>query len=122
MNPIDFYAKVLEKLEVTGQGQTATAQDALLVEQAYGSLLEQLTDEELADWSVSDDLPEWSVRIMVSMVAADLVTEFGVEGDRAAKLIAEGAWNLPEPSLAERRLRKHQAASYISTPAQPEYF
>ncbi len=122
MTPSELYAKVLEKLEVVGQGQTATAADALLVEEAYASLHEQLMDAELIDWAVTDDLPDWSVRILVRMLAADLVTEFGVSGERAASLMMEGGWNLPQMSLAERQLRKHQATEYISTPARPDYF
>lgn len=122
MNVIDLYAAVLEKLEVTGQGQSATAADTLIVENAYKALHEMLTDEELVDWSVTDDIPLWATFIMVRMVAANLLTEFGVTADRRQGLMAEGGWNLPEMSLAERQLRKHQAASYISTPARPDYF
>jgi hypothetical protein len=125
MNVVDFYQAVLEKLEAVGQGQSATQADALKVQTAYEALLEILTDEDLADWSPSDDLPEWAVTILTSMTAAELITEFGVEGARATQLIAEGAWNLPAPlgpSMAERRLRRHQAAPYISTPARPDYF
>lgn len=122
MTPSELYAAVLQKLEVVGQGQTATAADALLVQTGYESLHQQLTDAELIDWGVTEDLPRWSEMIMVRMTAASLLTEFGIEGQRATQLLAEGGWNLPELSLAERQLRKHQALPYISTPARPEYF
>jgi len=63
---------------------------------------------------------------MVSMLAAECLTEFFVPDNLKAAITAEGKYDLPTslggPSIAERRIRKLAAPGFNGEPAQPDYF
>lgn len=118
----DFYQKVGAKLGIVRSDESLSAEDAALVASAYAGLHEQLLSEGLTTWSASDELPEWACPIMVDMVAAVVVDDFGVEEPRRAALIVGGQLGMSPVSLAERKLRRQLALPYVAAPVQVDYF
>lgn len=111
--------RVLLKLGVVAAGDSPNADDSAVVLIRYQALHNALTSRDLTNWNISDDIPEELELPLVAMVAAECARDFG-NPDPA--LQAEGRFDLPQPSLAERQLRKAMARTYISTPVSVEYF
>lgn len=118
MTLIDLYRKTLEKLQVAAAGESADSEDTQLVADKYVSLFQMLATMELVAWGQTEDVPDYAVIPLVSMLAFVCAAEFGKD---AGKYAPEGALNLPQVSLAERQLRMLLARHYVSYPAQSEY-
>lgn len=111
--------RVLLKLGVVAAGNPVNPDDGATVLLRYQALLALLTIEDLADWAVTDDVPDEFETPLVAMVAADCARDFG-QTDQA--IIAEGKFGLPQPSLAERQMRRIMARVYVNKPVTAEYF
>lgn len=118
MTLIDLYRKTLEKLQVAAAGESAAPEDTQLVADKYVSLFQMLLTLDLVSWGQTEDVPDYAVIPLVSMLAFVCATEFGKD---ESKFAAEGALNLPQVSLAERQLRALLARHYVSFPAASEY-
>lgn len=116
---IDLYRKTLEKLTVVAAGESADSLDTQLVADKYVGLYQMLATMELVAWGPTEDVPDYALIPLTSMLAFVSATEFGKD---ANKLAAEGALNLPQVSLAERQLRMLLSRHYVSYPAVSEYF
>lgn len=126
MTPIELRRKVLEKLQVIAAGESVHPSDGQLVQDKYEDLHEILLQDDLIEWVVSEDVPDAYQSIIVSMVAAECVSEFYVPQEVKVSILQEGKYDLPAsiggPSIAERRLRKLAAPGFNDEPAQPDYF
>lgn len=117
-----LYQRTGNKLGIVRSDESLSAEDRALIESAYTGLHEQLLSEGLTTWSGTDELPDWSASIMVDMVAALLVDDFGIEEPRRSALIVGGTLGMAPLSLAERKLRRQLALPYVPAPSQPDDF
>lgn len=121
MTLTDLYRRTLQKLQVLAAEEPADPSDLRVVEEKYVSLHGQLTGEAICDWGVSEDIPTTVELPVIDMLACVCASDFGLTPN-----YLEGAIALPPdkggPSLAERQLRRVMARSYVSAPAQAEYF
>ena len=115
----NLYRRTLEKLQVVAEGEAADPGDVMLIASKYASLYDMLSVKGLVSWSVEDDLPDFSVIPITSMLAYVSAAEFGID---SVALATEGALDLPQVSLAERQLRSQMSKTFVSYPAQSEYF
>ncbi len=115
----DLKYRVLLKLGVVAAGDSPAPDDGATVELRYRSLHSLLTAEELADWNISEDIPDDFEAAIINMVAAECAGDFG-SMDLTIK--AEGKFGLPEPSASERQLRRLASRTYVSKPVETEYF
>lgn len=122
MNVIELRKAALQKLQVLAAGEDAEAEDGLLIQQKYEALHAQLTEKELATWALDEDIPAKVQEPVIAMLAAMSVDEYGIAEPRRSTLIAAGALDLPQTSLAERQLRKVLSSAYIATPLTTCYF
>jgi hypothetical protein len=118
MTLVDFYSKVLEKLQAYAAGESPAAEDVALVRDKYAVIHAQLLPTGLVSWAVNEPVDDAAAESLALMVAFSCASEFGADRGR----FADGAIGLPQPSLAERQLRQLQANDYVSAPAQSEYF
>lgn len=122
MNQIELRRKVLEKLQVIATGEPVFQADADLVQEKYEALHEILLQDNLVEWVVTEDIPTEYESVITAMVTAECVDEFYCPEALKAGLVQQGKYDLPQPSIAERRLRKLAAPGYNGEPAQPDYF
>lgn len=120
MDAETLYRRVGQKLGIVAATQAMSAEDRSLIESAYESAHHQLDLYGLVSWSFEDDIPIEAGNPLVSVIAAQVVDEFGLEEPRRSLLIAEGGIGLPSTSLAERQLRKMSYAAGVEM--DPEYF
>lgn len=118
----DLYQQTGFKLGILRADQTLSAEDGDLITKRYTSLHDQLLGEHLATWAVDEELPEWAAPIVVDILAAMLVDEFGLEEPRRTMLRAEGALGAAPVSPAERKLRRQLTLPYVPGIVYGEYF
>ncbi len=118
----ELYEKVLQKLGVIAAGESAAPEDTQLVEARYTSLYNLLNADDLTPWTGTGGLPDYGEIPVTTMLACHCAREFGVVGQRYAELLAEGGFQLPQTSWAERQLRRVVAKKYVATRAQSEYY
>jgi hypothetical protein len=122
MTPQELRDAVLMEVGVLAAGESAAPEDAAVVTAKYALLHDTLTQRDMTSWDASDDIPDDVAQSVVLMVAHLCASPFGVPPQRAAELLQLGALDLPQPSLAERQIRRAMAEKYVSTPAKSEYF
>ncbi len=111
--------RVLLKLGVVAAGDSPNPDDGATVLLRYTALHALLRLNELVDWDVSEDIPDEFETPIVLMTAAECARDFG---DTDPGLQIEAKFGLPVPSPAERQLRQLNARTYVSKPAESEYF
>lgn len=118
--------KVLQRLQVVGEGDEIIPADSELVQDRYASLLEMMRTEGIADWTASESIPEYAEAPVTMMLAAHVAEEFAVPEPRHSRLQRDGAFALPArlggPSVAERMLRRQIAVPPDTRPVDVEYF
>jgi hypothetical protein len=112
----------LQEAGIVAAGEQASADDDQLCAQKYLALHDVLISEGLVAWPADGDLPDYADHPLTMMLAAYIAPAFGVSGDRLASLRAGGAFGLPQPSIAERMLRRQLAKNYVSAPVKTDYF
>ncbi len=118
----DLYQSVGVKLEIVRSEENISAEDGATIAAAYEGLHDQMLTDALVTWGPTEEVPNWSKSILVDMLAAILVDEFGVEEPRRSLVRAEGMYGSSPASSAEKRLRKQLAAPYIDNRIQAEQF
>lgn len=118
----ELYQRTGAKLGILRADESLSAEDGDLIADNYVSLHDQLLSESLMTWSVSESVPEWAVPILVDMLAAMLVDQFGVEEPRRSIVVAEGILGNNPVSPAERKLRRQLAQPYVNNVVATEYF
>src|SRR5688500_18681579 len=106
MTPTGLRRKALEKLQVLAAGESAHASAGQVVQDKYEDLHEILTQDNLIDWVVTDEIPDAYKSVIVNMVAAECVDEFYCPDNLKLAILQEGKYGMVPPSMAERRLRK----------------
>lgn len=118
----DLYRRTLERLQVASDGEPAQPGDLRTVQQKYAEVFEMLESRGLADWDSEADIPADAGAALTMVMAAYCAEDFFVPEPRKGNLKLEGMLDIPQPSLAERILRKRVTAAYISAPVQTEYY
>lgn len=118
----DLYQQTAIKLELVRAEQNVSAEDGAIIARYYLALHDQLLSEGLVTWKNDEAVPDWSAPIIVDMLAAMLVDEFGLEEPRRSIVKMEGVLSNNPVSPAERKLRRQVAQPYISSPIRTEDF
>jgi len=118
----DLYQRTGFKLEIIRATEPLSAEDGALIAATYVGLHDQLMTERLTNWGVTQDVPEWAAPIVVDMLAALLVDEFGLEEPRRSIVKAEGILGAAPVSQAERRMRRQFSSPYIRNTIATEQF
>lgn len=118
--------KVLRKLKVLAFGQTATAEDADIVETAYDEVHALLSEKEVITWGSGDSIPDEAVRPIVKIVAFEVADDFLSSKDegRYQRLRFE-AYGPNYPDMtggALAILQELAAVDYVPQPTEAEYF
>jgi len=103
--------KVLNKLGVIGPQDTSPVEYTTLVEETYDEVWEELSERRIVTWGSTDEIPTEAIKSVVYLVAAELVGEFEVPGDKARN-IQSGALR------SEGLLRRLAAVDYVSAPVK----
>jgi hypothetical protein len=112
----------LQECGILATGENAEPEDDALCAEKYATLHDVLLTESLVAWAVDEDLPAYADQPLTMMLAAVIAPAFGVSGQRLNDLRLAGMVGLPQPSLAERMLRRQLAKSYVSHTVKSEYF
>lgn len=123
MTLTELYRKTLQRLMRLEVGQDPSADDAKIIADRYASLYTLLFSNNLVWWAFNEEPPDEAEIPLIAMLAFYCAPEFARDPE-TFKL--EGALNLSPreggPSRAESMLRRLNSASYISEPAQSDYF
>jgi len=119
MTLVDLYDRVLQRLEVTAAGEPNDVSDVQVVSGWYEALYDMLLTKGLAAWGLTDDVPAYAVIPLTFMLSYLSARDFG---KNAQDYAAEGALDLPTPSIAERQLRTQLAKRVIPCRMRIEYF
>lgn len=111
--------RVLLKLNAVAAGDSPSPDDSAVVLLRYQALHNTLTSFDLTNWNIKDDIPEEVELALVPMTVAECARDFG---NADPSIQVEGRFGLPQPSIAERLLRKIMTKTYVSTPVSVEYF
>jgi hypothetical protein len=108
--------RVLRKIKVLPNGQTADANDASLVDEAWQELYETLYQDNIINFEDYDDIPDEAVRPLVDIMAYEIVDEF-----RTLNPIEEQKF-LGRYTKALRELRKQIAPESVTEPIKAVHF
>jgi len=122
VTPTELKTAALVRLAALPAGEAADPDDFATMTTKYASLHALLLTKELVTWALTESIPVKAQEPVIAMLAAMSVNEFTVPEPRKSQLIAEGALDMPTPSLAERQLRKALARRYVSTRLRATYF
>lgn len=122
MTPTELKIAALVRLQVAGSGEDVDPDDFALMGTKYTALHAALLKKRLVTWAVTESIPIEAQEPVAAMIAAMSVNEFSIPEARKAALVAEGALDLPNPSLAERQLRKALSQPYVSTRLRTTYY
>jgi hypothetical protein len=122
VTPTELKLAALRELRIVALGEDAPPEYVEVATSKYAALYDMLLTEGLVAWASSADIPEYAEQPLTMMLAYLCAGPLGVGPERRAELAQLGGVGLPAPSLAERQLRRQLAKSYVSYPAQSEYF
>lgn len=118
----ELYVKALQRLQVLSVGMGPSAEDRQVLVDKYEALYEMLVTKGLVAWGIADELPDYAVIPVTSMLAYVAAREFECPPQMMGDLTLEGALDIQPPSIAERQLRMQLAKRYVSYPASSDYF
>ena len=81
--------KALKKLRVLEEGETPTNEVAADADDVYNELHAYLASERVVIWDADEEVPAKAVRAMVTILAAELADDFGVDEMRYQRLQVE---------------------------------
>lgn len=117
-----FQTRVAQRLSILAVGQVLPADDAVLIQGAYESLVHELGEHGLSWWNADEAVPDEFADPLVGMTAANLVDDFTIPEPRRTQLIVAGAFGLPQASIAERRLRALARAAKVDEPTEIDFY
>lgn len=110
----DLRNRVLERLNIKAKSQPATAEDALVVDDAYVSIYDQLRKLELMPFAIGA-IPDWAQLPLVKYVAGQVAGEFGYRGARLQDKVLEAGSGLKE-------LQQQNAGEKQPVPITAKYY
>ena len=122
MTPTELKTAALREIGVLEKTETAPAEEFAIAGEKYEALHAMLLEMNLANWAISEDIPD-KYSIPVTWMLANLLTSiFSVPTDRKQEMLSLGSLGSPAPSLGERQVRALIARDYVRQPADIEYF
>lgn len=118
----DFKQKVGFRLGIIRSTENLKAQDADLIGDAYVSLWEELDRFHLVDFYVDEAIPDEYADILIGMVAARCVDDFGIEEPRKSSMILRMGFGNEVCSQFERRLRRMAQVGPKDEPVAVEHY
>lgn len=124
MTPQQIQFAALREIGVVGVGETPTAEQGVNAASKYASLHAQLLKMGLVRWALTENIPAYAEQPVIWMLSYLCATSeaFGSLPEKKSELALLGALQLTPPSLGEKQLRVAVSRSYVSQPAQSEYF
>lgn len=88
----DIRNRTLRRLTVIGEGETASPDDASIVDDGYTSLYQELVTKRLASWGsgASDTIPEQYVEPLIAILASRYVDDFSVPDSKKVSIVSNG--------------------------------
>lgn len=86
--------KALKKLRVLEEGESPTNEVIADVEAVYDQLYAFLTTKHAVTWDSDEEVPNEAVRPVVTLLAAEMADDFGVDENRYARLQIEAYGSL----------------------------
>lgn len=117
-----FKERVAQKLGVLAVGDSLSADDGEIIGQAALELQAMLDSQDLLTLDIENGVSDEYSGPLVDIVAASLLSEYGVPEPRRSTLLAEGGWGLPNTSIAERRLRKLISGPALGETTKAQFF
>jgi hypothetical protein len=105
--------RVLMELGVLAAGETATAEDAAVVESVAGAVHAMLAREVFLDWSLAA-IPQNVYEPVAAVVAARAAGQFGVTGPRLQELVGLAAQGMGDLQT-QTQARDHSTAPIPAT-------
>jgi hypothetical protein len=122
MTPTELKTAALREIGVLEKTETAPAEEFAIAGDKYEALHAMLLEMNLANWALTEDIPD-KYGLPVTWMLANLLTSiFSVPADRKQEMLSLGALGSPTPSLGERQLRALIVRDYIRQPAEIEFF
>ena len=107
---------VLLEVGELATGQTPSDADMAICRDAYDQVYAELQAPELlAPWGDGEEVPDNSVRPIVSLVAWEVRTAFSIDAETETKIARNVFESLP-------RLRQNTHANYVPDTTEVEYF
>lgn len=122
MTLTDLKSAVLQELRIVAVGEPAPPEYVVIVGDKYATLYDMLLTKGLVAWTATADLPDYADQPVTMMLAYLCAGPLGVSAQRRDELAPLGALDLPQPSLAERQLRRQLAKNYVPYAQATEYF
>jgi hypothetical protein len=122
MTLTDLYTAALQEIGVLASGEVAEADDRDKVREKYIGLYALLESKDWVEWGEEDEIPSWAEIPVTYMLAFLCAPAFGISGQKRIELGALGALDSPQPSIAERMMRKQMSKRYYSQTSRTEYF
>lgn len=124
MTPTQIKYSALETLGVIPVSGTPSAEQGVKVGEKYTALHAQLLSMGLVRWALTENVPAYAEQPVIWMLAYMCSTSeaFGALPSKQVELAPLGALRLAPPSIGEGQLRAAVSRSYVSQPAQSEYF
>ena len=118
----ELYTKAQQEAGILAAGEDASAEDVQFISNKYAALYDMLLTEGLVAWTATEDIPLYAEVPMTYLLASFIAPGFNVPSGKQQELMLMGGLNLPQPSIAERMLRRQLSKNYVSSPATPDYF
>ena len=113
--PADIRNKAGFKLGKKSLGQALKNSVSSDIDAAYDEVYARLKAEGLVSWTSTGDIPDEVVSPVVDLVAFARVTEYGVGGDRYARIASDA-------SQAETRIRRSLQNNYFKNTKEAVYY
>lgn len=97
--------RVLQDLGRLPNGQVATAAQENIILDAYNGVYESLLNDEIVNWASDDDVPDFAVRAVVTLLKGQVAEAFG---------------NNPNPFLAQEQSMRQILSRQIVNNYAPE--
>jgi len=113
--PAQIRDKAGAKLGKKALGQALSNKVSSDLDEAYNEVYARLKGENLVSWTSTGDIPDAFVNPVVDLVAYARVTDYGVAGERYARIATDA-------SQAELRIRRSLQNAYFKDTKDAVYY
>ena len=109
-----------ENLGIVGEGETLPSYETADLDTAYLEVYAILQRDDLAAWSLVDDVPNEFSGAVSMLVAGQRVTKYQVPPERYARIVSEG-WGQNNDGQAIKTIRRLQAPTKVSVTRMEDF-
>jgi hypothetical protein len=106
--------RVANDLGILALGQSLQSQDVHRIEQAYNEVYDDLKENGLAIWALTDVVPDKVVPHIVALIAFNCLNTYGVSNDRYIRIKANY-------DIAEKKIRELVSSEYVPMEEPTDY-